>query len=90
MEQARILNEIKIERMRQDKKWGAIASRSHEHLYWLAVLMEEVGEVATAIWEFVTNREKVQGVNHPIEPIKTELIQCAAVIVAWLEDKFDD
>lgn len=84
MKQARIFNMIKTERNRQDEKWGAIPPRSHEHMYWMTVLVEEVGEVAKAIWEVVSGRSELQ------EPIKIELIHCAAVIVAWLEDKFND
>ncbi len=83
MKQNEIWELIKIERVRQDKKWGAIPSRSHEHMYWLTVLVEEVGEVAKAIWEVVSGRNTLTD-----SLIKTELIHCAAVIVAWLEDRF--
>lgn len=82
MQREQIFMEINSERMRQDRKWGAIASRSHQHMYWMTVLVEEVGEVAKAIWEVVSGRSSDRA------PIKTELIQCAAVIVAWLEDRF--
>lgn len=67
-----VLDLIRTERMRQEKRWG---EQNHSDLYWLGILMEEVGEVARAIiegygWE--KDRDK-------------ELIQVAAVAVAWME-----
>lgn len=65
-----IFQDIEAERMKQDAKWG---EQNHTPLKWLAILMEEVGEVAQAI---------LQG--NRLQCIE-ELIQCAAVIIAWLE-----
>jgi hypothetical protein len=61
---------IQAERARQDKKWG---SQNHDDLYWLGILMEEVGEVAQHVIE---GRDPYN--NH-------ELVEVAAVAVAWLE-----
>ena len=61
---------ITDERARQDKKWG---QQFHSHEKWLVILAEEVGEVARAIFE------------QQEEPLVTELVQVAAVCVAWLE-----
>ncbi len=61
---------IKAERARQDAKWG---EQDHDDLYWLGILMEEVGELAKSIIE-----------NDPKNGAK-ELIQSAAVCVAWME-----
>ena len=66
-----ILDQIAKERERQDIKWG---QQNHENGYWLAILMEEVGEVAKAI---------VEG-SGP-STVRTELIHVAAVCVSWLE-----
>ncbi len=60
---------IQAERQRQDHKWG---EQNHSDMKWLAILMEEVGELAKAILENDDN-----GVD--------ELVQVAAVSVAWLE-----
>lgn len=38
------MREIREERFRQDMKWGS--QRGHGHRTWLAILTEEVGEVA--------------------------------------------
>jgi len=64
-----LLQYILEERLRQDKKWG---EQDHGDLYWLAILTEEQGELAREIIE--------NGPN-----IKKELVQVAAVAVAWLE-----
>jgi len=61
---------IKAERKRQDAKWG---EQNHDDLYWLGILMEEVGELAKSIIE----NDSVNGVE--------ELIQSASVCVAWYE-----
>ena len=82
MDKKIIWNNILAERKRQDEKWGPIAGRTHEHMYWMTVLVEKIGEVAKAIWEVVSGRATSQA------HIGKELIQCAAVIVAWMEDKF--
>ncbi len=63
---------IMQERQRQDEKWGA--DRDQHNFVWQTILVEEVGEAAEcALNEDVVNLEK-------------ELIQCAAVIMAWLEN----
>ena len=66
-----IFAEIIAERKRQDEKWGA--NRNLEHSFWLMILVEEVGEAAMAILKGTPN-------------LKKELIQIAAVVVAWLEN----
>jgi hypothetical protein len=58
------------ERARQDAKWG---EQNHKDLYWLGILMEEVGELAKAIIE-----------DKPLDGCK-ELVQVTAVGVAWLD-----
>jgi NTP pyrophosphatase (non-canonical NTP hydrolase) len=63
-----IFEKIAAERTRQDAKWG---EQNHADPKWLAILVEEVGEVAKAMLE----HNEAQG----------ELVQCAAVLVAWLE-----
>ena len=63
---------ISAERDRQIEKWGR--RRNHRHLYWLGILMEEVGEAAQAVIE-----------NKQWEEIRKELVQVAAVAVAWME-----
>jgi NTP pyrophosphatase (non-canonical NTP hydrolase) len=62
---------IDEERARQTAKWGD--QEENKKGTWLAILMEEVGELATAI------------LNHDQENYKEELIQIAAVSVAILE-----
>lgn len=70
-----VINLIRAERERQNKKWG---EQNHDDYRWLAILTEEVGELAQAILhdEF--------GGSHA-GTAKTELVHVAAVAVQWLE-----
>jgi len=73
--QLRIIHDILDERDRQDVKWG---EQNHDDYRWLAILTEEVGELAQAALhdEF--------GGKHA-GTLRKELIQAAAVCVSWLE-----
>lgn len=62
---------VAYEREAQDFKWGD--QSSHPDTLWLAILVEEVGELAKAILE---NKQ---------DEISDELVQCAAVAHAWIE-----
>ena len=67
----RIVGEIARERARQDDKWGP--ERSLSPFFWLAILTEEVGEAAKA------------ALDSDRQGLREEVIQVAAVAVAWLE-----
>lgn len=67
----RIFTLITIERQRQDAKWGALRQMPNE--VWLTILAEEVGEAAQA------------ALKRNESNLIPELIQVAAVAVAWLE-----
>lgn len=77
---------IKAERKRQDDKFGPrgnMGTMSREER--LAVLTEEVGELAMAVnhvreYDFSTKARTLAMTN-----MKEELVQVAAVAVAWLE-----
>ncbi len=69
--QRKIFEEIQIERMVQDDKWGK--DRALSGFKWLVILMEEVGEAA----------EQVLERNNDL--LRKELIQVAAVAFAHLE-----
>lgn len=77
------LREVAAERLRQELKWGtgsmastgrAVSDPGHA----LAVLVEEVGEVSRAILE-----------HEPGARVLAEVVQVAAVAVAWLECLID-
>lgn len=73
---------IRTERGRQQTKWadqhtwgkGDCSSLAVAPLVKLAVLLEEVGEVARAILE-----------HDGPDRVRAELVQVAAVAIAWLE-----
>lgn len=75
----RIFECITLERTLQDEKWGADRDLSTP---WAAVLMEEAGEVARAHLEA---KHHPSGHRAGLAHLKTELVQLAAVAVAWIE-----
>lgn len=64
------LQEVMLERAAQDRKWG---EQNHPDLYWLGILVEEVGELAQAL---------IEGKG---DAARKELVQVTAVGLAWLE-----
>lgn len=76
---------IRNERARQDNRWGV---QDHDPYRWLAILVEEIGETGKAILE----NEFSSGPGHTPDHIAVELLQSAAVIVAFLEclDRHDE
>lgn len=73
-----ILMKVRAERIRQDQLWG---EQNWDPALWVAILTEEVGEVATEVQEMHFNAK--QSENY----IK-ELIQVAAVAVAMVECEY--
>ena len=69
------LEAVAKERQRQDSKWG---EQSHSPELWLAILVEEVGEVAKEVAES-------QAKPLDVGAYRTELIQVAAVAISAIE-----
>lgn len=70
-----ILKEVAQEREKQDSKWG---EQNHAPCLWNGILLEEVGEVSKEV-----NDHTFEGKG--INEMREELIQVAAVAVAWIE-----
>lgn len=68
---------VRDERKRQDDKWGS--DRAMPNALWHLILSEEVGEVAEASLGHFDGR----GVD--ADALRRELVQVAAVAVAWIE-----
>lgn len=70
-----VLLEVLSERESQDEKWGP---QNHNDSDWHAIFGEEVGEVA---------KEVVEGrfSGRTTDNLRAELVQAAAVAVAWIE-----
>jgi NTP pyrophosphatase (non-canonical NTP hydrolase) len=66
------LERIRQERQRQFDKWGD--QSHHEPLYWLGILVEEVGEIAKAMIE-----------ERDPAAITTEIVHAAAVACQMIE-----
>lgn len=79
-----VLEEIRKERKRQNKKWG---EQNHEPFTYLAILGEEVGEANQAAIEahnFGKNDKPVWD-DKKLTLYREELVQVAAVAVAMIE-----
>lgn len=79
--QQHIFNLIALERLRQDELFAEGAVIENDPFLWMAVLTEEVGEVARE----VTGRTPLDRYTPKSNGLHKELIQVAAVAVAWLE-----
>jgi NTP pyrophosphatase (non-canonical NTP hydrolase) len=67
---ADVVEDIEIERKRQDEKWGV---QNHNLVKWSVILGEETGEVCKAALE------------NDMSSMRDELIQVAAVAIAAIE-----
>ncbi len=70
-----VIELVRAERERQNKKWG---EQNHDDYRWLAILTEEVGELAEAILHNEFG-------GHAAGNTQTELVHVAAVAIQWLE-----
>lgn len=70
------LDDVLAERVAQDKRWG---QQDHPPHAWLAILTEEVGEVAKEVADATAGGEW-----RPVE-YRTEMVQAAAVALAAVE-----
>ena len=73
---------VLAERIRQDSKWGL---QNHTEEWWLAILMEEVGELSQAILETHFNNGPEARLKGGHENIRQEAVQIAAVAIALIE-----
>lgn len=78
MDRSEVIRLVLEERDRQDAKWG---KQDHHDFVWNAILGEEKGEVEKALLEHYHGDDFR-------ERIKEEIIQVAAVAIAWLEYGF--
>jgi NTP pyrophosphatase (non-canonical NTP hydrolase) len=78
-----VLEDVRLERVRQNKKWG---EQSHDAGLWYAILGEEFGEVGKAILDGAF--ERAEGVPQSAydEAYREELVHVAAVAVAAIEN----
>lgn len=76
-----VIADILAERQRQDEKWGI---QNHDSADWHLILVEEVGKAARAILRYTfSDSPAVQA--EAKHNLREELVQAAAVAVAWLE-----
>ena len=75
---ARAMGLIQLERKRQDETWGDQAH--HPDMTWLAILVEEVGELSRVVLH-----ARFNGHDGTWDNAIEEATQVAAVATAWLE-----
>lgn len=76
-QQTAVVIDIAEERERQDRKWGP---QNHDDARWFLILAEEFGELAREV-----NEEVFRPTSERLATLRQELVQTAAVCVAWLE-----
>lgn len=73
-----VLCEVATERGRQDSKWG---EQNHSPAQWMTILAEEFGEAAKE----ACDAEFPKPWGDPQAKLRAELVQTAAVAVAFVE-----
>lgn len=81
MKKESIFKEIREERNRQDRKWG---EQKHKPIEWVALLTEEVGEVAKEAADCYFNNKKEEPITI-LKRYRDEVIQVAALAVSMIE-----
>lgn len=79
-----ILAEVANERRRQDRKFQPPPRPDHSPTDWFAILGEEVGEAGEEVVEIRWAASPELAMFRHIK-LRAELIQVAAVAVAWVE-----
>ncbi len=72
------------ERNEQDRKWGV---QDHSDQDWLCILMEEIGELSECICKSKIGPIKLEEQKEYDKKIDIEMVQVAAVVVAWMENR---
>ena len=75
--QSSVIEDILVERYRQENKWG---EQNHDPIVYSAILMEEVGEMVQAALQ-----NKFGGDKGSLEHLREEAVQTAAVAMAIVE-----
>ena len=73
-----VFQDIWLERQRQDNLWG---TQDHDDGVWSLILSEEVGEAAQQALRLLFSSSRTVAAAE----LRKELIQVAAVAVAWAE-----
>ena len=77
--QSEVLHQILVERELQDRIWGHALDLTHDDSDWALIITSHIGNLC----EVMLNSR-----NNPVPTdIETEIIQLAAVALAWLETR---
>lgn len=75
----KVLGDVIRERGSQVEKWGE--QLEHSDSFWTVILVEEVGEAAAETWGMAYDEVTPEATR----ALYFEVVQCAAVAVAWAE-----
>ena len=78
-----IYEAIDLERTRQADKFGSDYSLTSDR--WVRLIVEELGEVASEVDWLCSVGDPCAADAIAVQPLRAELIQVAALAVAWLE-----
>lgn len=84
---AQIVEDLLKERVRQNEKFGW--NRNHQPAEWLMILGEEVGEVNEEGINYTFSHNLRTDTFETLKSMRAELIQVAAVAMAFIEDLDD-
>lgn len=73
---------IRAHEKHRDKPGGSMEMKRHDSPDWLPVLVEEVGEVSRVLCDY---RHGLLDSERRDAELRAELVQVAAMAVAWLE-----
>lgn len=76
------IDSVKVERERQDEKWG---EQNHYPSVWLGILGEEFGELCQAVNETWFDNGPEERAKGGFDNMRAEAVQVAAVAVAFVE-----
>ncbi len=77
------LSSILSEREAQQKQWGEDGEK-HSDIFWSSVLAKQTGQAAALIVNFLTAQNPIARENAK-RAVRREVVQIAAVAMAWLE-----
>ena len=82
LNQERVREKVFAERWRQNVLWGQKHDIRHDDREWLLILLKQVGGLSQAILN--------GGNDISNQDTEVELVQAAAVMLAWLESREEE
>lgn len=78
-----LIDLIEVERERQDSIPGN--TNNHSDSVWIALIVKQMGQALEASQKYLNSNTRQSSMAYRFEH-KKQVIQCTALMVAWLED----